>query len=153
MPTWMLIAVYFAVVLLWWDTRAHREGGTEVSPPVLMICLSVFAAILGYAAIGPWGLIPVAVAMHSIHMKPNKWLPNTRSWIMSIRYALPAALSIAPSWFGVWAGHYGGLGYVGACFAAGIAYPALQRYAPDDISEDLTDFAVGCGVLGALVFL
>ncbi len=152
-PIWMLIAVYIAVTLLWWATRPHRQDGLEISPPVLMLVFAVFAAILSYSAVGVWGLIPAAVAMHSIHVTPNKWLKNTRSWLMSIRYALPAALSVAPCWFGVWTGHNYGLAYVAACLGAGIAYPVLQRYAPEAVADDATELLVGGAVIGGLILI
>lgn len=153
MTIWILIAVYFAATMLWWDSRVLREEGIGLSKPTLIVVVSVFAAILGYSAIGPWGLIPVTVAMHSLFMKPDKFIPNTRSWFMVFRYALPAALSVAPAWFGVWTANNGSIGYVGACLLAGTAYPALQRYAPEEITDHLTQAVVGAAVIGGLVLL
>ena len=155
MSTGMLIAVIVAgAAWRWWDGRGEDwHPSLTKHTLVRLLFVTVLAAFIGYDVIGSWGLFPAAIAVLSIHMSPSKFLPNWRSWLMTFRYAIPAAVSVIPAWFGVWEGYHDGMAYVLACLAAEASYPILHRYAPDKIAEYGPELIVGAAVIGGLAIL
>lgn len=155
MSTGMLIAAIVAGgAWRWWDGRSDDwHPSITQHTLVRLFIVAVLAALIGYDVLGDWGLLPAAVAVLSIHMSPYKFLHGIRSWLMPVRYALPAMVSVIPSWFGVWQGYHGGQAYILACLIAGASYPVLHRWGPEKLAEYGPEFLVGAAVIGGLAIL
>ena len=151
----MLIAVVIAgAAWRWWDGRGEDwHPSITKRTHVRLFFVAVLAAFIGYDVLGVWGLFPATIAVLSIHLSPSKFMYGWRSWWMTLRYALPAAVSVSPSWFGVWEGYHGGQAYILVCLVAGLSYPVLHRWGPEKVSEYGPELLVGGAVIGGLAFL
>lgn len=151
------IMIFLSVISsgLW---RAWYGMEKNFPPKIVVKGLGVaLAAIIGFLAIGlPYGPVLGLLAAVNMIMAVSKGIDEGwSSWFMGLRYSLPAALMVAPGWFGLYDINYYGIPYVLACVAAGLIYP-IASVRPGTlirINWRVVEFIAGAGVIGGLALL
>jgi hypothetical protein len=131
-----------------WHPSILEHGGVRIAIGTLIALWSIGVTFDSPVFI----LWPVLIAMISIAMGPSKFIEKGwSSWLMGLRYTIPAVIAVSPSWFGIGPTPYHwGLAYVGICLVAGLVYPITYKWFFGKVSEYAPELAVGAAVIGGL---